>query len=102
MRSPSDGYATSPVLTERQRHVFVAVVLQGVPLDALVVQVGSNRTAIYKTLFDARRKLRAALAAHGYLTSSADKTAGVAAHLAACGPCGDDFQGLLAGIGTIS
>jgi RNA polymerase sigma-70 factor (ECF subfamily) len=54
-------------LTERQRRIFVAIVLQGVPLDALVVQVGSNRNAIYKTLFDARRKLRSALAANGYL-----------------------------------
>jgi hypothetical protein len=27
---------------------------------------------------------------------------GVAAHLAACGPCGDDFQGLLAAAGAIS
>jgi len=57
-------------LTQRQRRVFVAIVLQGVPLDALVVQLGSNRNAIYKTLFDARRKLRAALAANGYLTTA--------------------------------
>ena len=43
------------------------IVLNGVPLDALVVELGSNRNAIYKTLFDARRKLRAALVTHGYL-----------------------------------
>ncbi len=54
-------------LTERQRGVFVALVLNGVPLDALVAELGSNRNAIYKTLFDARRKLRAALTANGYL-----------------------------------
>ena len=36
-----------------------------VPLDALVVELASGRNAIYKTLFDARRKLRAALAANG-------------------------------------
>jgi RNA polymerase sigma-70 factor (ECF subfamily) len=53
-------------LTSRQRRVFVAIVLNGVPLDALVIELASNRNAIYKTLFDARRKLRAALAAHGY------------------------------------
>jgi RNA polymerase sigma-70 factor (ECF subfamily) len=64
-------------LTQRQRQVFVAIVLQGVPLDALVVQLGSNRNAIYKTLFDARRKLRAALAANGYLTRSSDPAAAV-------------------------
>ena len=54
-------------LTPRQRQVFVAIVLDGVPLDALAVRLGSTRNAIYKTMFDARRKLRAALAAHGYL-----------------------------------
>jgi RNA polymerase sigma-70 factor, ECF subfamily len=47
-------------------------VLNGVPLDALVVELGSNRNALYKTMFDARRKLRAALAAHCYLTGSRD------------------------------
>lgn len=54
-------------LTERQRSVFVALVVRGVPLDALVAELGSTRNAIYKTMFDARRKLRAALAANGYL-----------------------------------
>jgi RNA polymerase sigma-70 factor (ECF subfamily) len=59
--------AVEQELTERQRRVFVAIVVNGVPLDALVAQLGSNRNAIYKTMFDARRKLRAALAADGYL-----------------------------------
>ena len=59
-------------LTQRQRRVFVAIVLQGVPLDALVAQLGSNRNAIYKAMFDARRKLRAALAANGYLSTTGD------------------------------
>jgi RNA polymerase sigma-70 factor (ECF subfamily) len=54
-------------LTVHQRRIFVAIVLNGVPLDALVAELDSNRNAIYKTLFDARRKLRAALAACGYL-----------------------------------
>ena len=54
-------------LTLRQRQVFVAIVVNGVPLDALVAELGSTRNAIYKTMFDARRKLRAALAANGYL-----------------------------------
>ncbi len=62
--------AVQEELSTRQRRVFIAIVLQGVPLDALVVQLGSNRNAIYKTLFDARRKLRAALAANGYLTTT--------------------------------
>jgi RNA polymerase sigma-70 factor, ECF subfamily len=59
--------AVNEELTPRQRVVFVAIVLNDVPLDALVLQLGSNRNAIYKVLFDARRKLRAALDANGYL-----------------------------------
>jgi len=59
--------AVEEELTERQRQVFVALVLNGVPLDALAAELGSTRNAIYKTMFDARRKLRAALAANGYL-----------------------------------
>lgn len=163
--------AVQTTLTERQRSVFLAIVVNGVPLDALVAQTGSSRNAIYKTLFDARRKLRAALAANGYVDSphprgstsrdgrgttkqrdageaamtgwaqleqflrtdpadvgcdqarqmmhvytelvfdpSLGSTAahragavqarypGIAAHLAACGPCGDDFDGLLAAV----
>ena len=54
-------------LTARQREVFVAIVLNAVPLDTLVIELDSSRNAIYKTLFDARRKLRAAFAANGYL-----------------------------------
>jgi RNA polymerase sigma-70 factor, ECF subfamily len=68
--------AVDEELTERQRQVFVAIVVNGVPLDALVVQLRSSRNAIYKTMFDARRKLRAALAANGYLTTSTQEARG--------------------------
>ena len=61
-------------LTARQRQVFVAIVLNGVPLDALTVELGCNRNAIYKTLFDARRKLRTALAANGYIGDDAERS----------------------------
>jgi RNA polymerase sigma-70 factor, ECF subfamily len=47
-------------LTEHQRKVFVAVALDDVPVDALAAELGSNRNAVYKALFDARRKVRAA------------------------------------------
>jgi RNA polymerase sigma-70 factor (ECF subfamily) len=60
--------AVDDELTPRQRQVFVAIVLNDVPLDALALELASNRNAIYKMLFDARRKLRAALAANGYLS----------------------------------
>src|SRR5215472_13986587 len=59
--------AVDQELTARQRAVFIAIVLNGVPLDTLVIELGCNRNAIYKTLFDARRKLRAALVANGYI-----------------------------------
>jgi RNA polymerase sigma-70 factor, ECF subfamily len=59
--------AVDTELTPRQRAVFVAIVLNGVPLDALVIELASSRNAIYKMLFDARRKLRAAPAADGYI-----------------------------------
>ncbi len=59
--------AVDQELTARQRRVFVAIVLNSVPLDTLVIEMASNRNAIYKTLFDARRKLRAALVANPYL-----------------------------------
>jgi RNA polymerase sigma-70 factor (ECF subfamily) len=53
-------------LTDRQREVFVAVALNEVPIDVLALQLGSNRNAVYKNLFDARRRLRASLAAAGH------------------------------------
>jgi RNA polymerase sigma-70 factor (ECF subfamily) len=53
-------------LTPRQREVFVAIALNDVPIDVLSLQLHSNRNAIYKNLFDARRKLRASLAAAGH------------------------------------
>jgi RNA polymerase sigma-70 factor (ECF subfamily) len=59
--------AVDEELTPHQRQLFVALVLEGVPLDALVVELGSNRNAIYKAVYDARRKLRSALVANGYL-----------------------------------
>jgi len=54
-------------LTVHQRRVFTAIVVDGIPLDALAVRLNSNRNAIYKTMFDARRKIRSALVAKGYL-----------------------------------
>jgi len=45
-------------LTPHQREVFVALALNGVPIDVLAERLGSTRGALYKTLHDARRKLR--------------------------------------------
>jgi RNA polymerase sigma-70 factor (ECF subfamily) len=45
--------------------VFVAVALNDVPIDVLAERLTTTRGALYKTLHDARRKLRARLAADG-------------------------------------
>ncbi|MEP7025833.1 MAG: sigma-70 family RNA polymerase sigma factor, partial [Actinomycetota bacterium] len=54
-------------LTAHQRRVFVAIVVDGIPLDALAAATGLQRNAIYKAIFDARRKIRRALVAKGHL-----------------------------------
>jgi len=52
-------------LTTRQRQVFVAITLNNVPIDVLAERHNTTRGAIYKTLHDARCRLRAALADRG-------------------------------------
>jgi RNA polymerase sigma-70 factor, ECF subfamily len=59
-------------LTARQREVFVAVALNDVSMDALALALHSNRNAIYKNLFDARRRLRARLAQAGHPVADDD------------------------------
>jgi len=53
-------------LTVHQRNVLVALAIDGVPIDVLAERLGSTRGALYKTLHDARRKLRADLAGQGF------------------------------------
>jgi RNA polymerase sigma-70 factor, ECF subfamily len=50
--------AIADVLTPHQRRVLVALALNGVPIDVLAERLNTNRGALYKTLHDARRKLR--------------------------------------------
>jgi RNA polymerase sigma-70 factor, ECF subfamily len=57
-------------LTEHQREVLVALALNGVPLDVLSERLNTTRGALYKTLHDARRKLRAELATRGFALES--------------------------------
>jgi RNA polymerase sigma-70 factor, ECF subfamily len=53
------------VLTPHQRRVLLALAIDGVPIDVLADRLGSNRGALYKTLHDARRKLRSHLDERG-------------------------------------
>jgi RNA polymerase sigma-70 factor (ECF subfamily) len=64
--------AIESALTERQRLVFVSLALNEVPIDVLAERLGSTRGALYKTLHDARRKLRAELRAGGHLEPAAE------------------------------
>ncbi len=50
--------AIGDVLTPHQRRVLVALALNSVPIDVLAERLGTTRGALYKTLHDARRKLR--------------------------------------------
>lgn len=58
-----DAMATA--LTPHQREVLVAVALDGVPIDVLAERLGTTRGALYKTVHDARVRLRSALSAAG-------------------------------------
>ncbi|HEV2773958.1 MAG TPA: sigma-70 family RNA polymerase sigma factor [Solirubrobacteraceae bacterium] len=75
--SPGEQLAESELLdalrvaiTERlsahQREVLVAITLNGVPIDVLAERLNTTRGALYKTLHDARKKLRMQLAAQGF------------------------------------
>lgn len=57
--------AIADVLTPHQRRVLVALAVNGVPIDVLAERLRTNRGALYKTLHDARRKLRRRLEERG-------------------------------------
>jgi RNA polymerase sigma-70 factor (ECF subfamily) len=57
--------AIDETLTPHQRRVLVALAVNGVPIDVLAERLGTSRGALYKTLHDARRKLRDDLSRQG-------------------------------------
>jgi RNA polymerase sigma-70 factor (ECF subfamily) len=57
-------------LSPRQREILVAIALNDVPIDVLADRLDTTRGALYKSLHDARRKLRAALAERGLSPAS--------------------------------
>lgn len=66
-----EGIAES--LTAHQRRVLVAVALDGVPIDIVADRFGTTRNTVYKTLHDARTRLRRHLTTQGYLNPSIEK-----------------------------
>jgi hypothetical protein len=97
--------------TLRQREVFVAIVINDVPLDALVTEFGFNRMNDWQALDRFRQTgprdvgyaqamemlyVYADLVAEG--TEAEERYLGTAAHLRACGPCSKDFEALLVAV----
>lgn len=66
--------AIADVLTPHQRRVLVALALNGVPIDVLADRMSTTRGALYKTLHDARRKLRKHLVDRGLSFASLEET----------------------------
>ena len=64
------GSSIDGCLTDHQRELLVALTLNRVPLDVLAERLNTTRGALYKTLHDARRKLRADLAMRGFTLDS--------------------------------
>jgi RNA polymerase sigma-70 factor (ECF subfamily) len=58
--------AIAEALSVHQREVLVAITLNGVPIDVLAERLNTTRGALYKTLHDARKKLRRRLADDGF------------------------------------
>ena len=67
-----DAIATA--LTPHQRRIALALLVDGVPIDVLADRLGTNRNALYKTVHDARSRLRTALIASGHLDPSHDRS----------------------------
>ena len=57
-------------LTAHQQRVLIAVAIDSVPIDVIADRLGTTRNTVYKTLHDARKRLRAYLTTQGYLDPS--------------------------------
>jgi RNA polymerase sigma-70 factor (ECF subfamily) len=67
--------AVDRVLSERQREVLTALALNEVPIDVLAERLATTRGALYKSLHDARRKIREELGRRGLDPSAMGGTA---------------------------
>ena len=54
-------------LTPHQRRIAIALLVDGVPIDVLADRLQTTRGALYKTLHDARLRIRGRLTELGYL-----------------------------------
>lgn len=60
--------ALDTALTVHQRRIAVALLIDEIPVDVLADRLGTTRGALYKTLHDARNRIRQQLVASGHLT----------------------------------
>lgn len=63
--------AMASELTPHQQRVATALLIDEVPIDVLAERLGTTRNALYKTLHDARKRLRRHLIATDFLPASA-------------------------------
>ncbi|MGB3376364.1 MAG: sigma-70 family RNA polymerase sigma factor [Microbacterium sp.] len=70
------GAAMMRVLTPHQRRIALALLVEEVPIDVLAERLATTRGALYKTLHDARKRLRTQLVAEGFLASRAIEEVG--------------------------
>jgi RNA polymerase sigma-70 factor (ECF subfamily) len=70
LNAVEEGIASA--LTPRQRQVLLALAVNGVPIDVLADRLDTTRGALYKTLHDARRKLRRHLEECGHAPLEAE------------------------------
>jgi RNA polymerase sigma-70 factor (ECF subfamily) len=52
-------------LTQRQREAVVAVLLEGMPISEVARRMGTTQNALYKLLYDARKRLKRQMEAAG-------------------------------------
>lgn len=62
------GEAMRTCLTPYQRRIAIALLVDGIAIDVLAERLGTSRGALYKTVHDARTRLRAELTSRGYLS----------------------------------
>jgi RNA polymerase sigma-70 factor (ECF subfamily) len=60
--------ALDTALTVHQRRIAVALLIDEIPVDVLADRLGTTRGALYKTLHEARNRIRQQLVASGHLT----------------------------------
>lgn len=57
-------------LTPHQQRILVAIAVEGIPIDVVAERLHTTRNTVYKTLHDARRRLREALITQGYIQTT--------------------------------